>query len=179
MTEMNEGVNVPKSASPNVCSNHIWDCTPHPQKGGQSIDDHLARLDEAKKEGDPFEKRAVEHNRKDIHSGDDIGVEFRCKNKGCSATKEVDHITRSGPGGPITKIVQCKSDQSKVNGGKGVTIKPKQLREDRKLRDALDACQQGTGAKVQIEYKLEAGDAANAAADFLRKNEPPLIQMVQ
>lgn len=176
--EMNEGVNIPKPTSPNVRSNHAWDSTPHPQKGGLSVADHLARLAMAKKEGDPFEKRAVEHNRKDIHSGDDIGVEFRCKNQGCSATKEVDHITRSAPGGPITKIVQCKSDQSKVNGGKGVTIKPKQLREDRKLRDALNTSQQGSGATVQIEYKLEAGDAANAAADFLRKSEPPLIQMV-
>ena len=109
-----------------------------------SIDDKTAKLREGKKAGDDFEARCVGHNRSQIQDGADVNPSFRCKNEGCSATKEIDHVTRASPGGPITKIVQCKSDQSKLDPTKkGVIIKPSQLREDRKLKKSIDKCQEG------------------------------------
>jgi hypothetical protein len=130
------------------------------------------------KVGDYFEFYAIVHNESEIKSGDDISPDFRCKK--CGATKEVDHITRD-ENGNITKVVQCKSDHSKVAGGdseKGVIIKPKQLKEDRKLVAAINESQKNSGVLAQLEYKLEAGEAAEDAKIFLMKKNPPIVTFI-
>ncbi|NVB37396.1 hypothetical protein G6O69_06100 [Pseudenhygromyxa sp. WMMC2535] len=58
-----------------------------------------------------------------------------------------------------------------------MTIKPRQLKEDRKLKQAIDMCQKGA-PPVDIEYKLERGEAAEDAAEFLRKKQPPVVTFV-
>lgn len=130
------------------------------------------------KKGDLFEVSAITHNESDINSGDDISVDFRCKK--CGATKEIDHITRD-ENGKITKVVQCKSDYSKAAGGdseKGVLIKPKQLKEDRRLVAAINECQKDSGVVAQLEYKLEAGESALDAKTFLMKKNPPIVTLL-
>lgn len=175
MTQFGEGVSTPSMRNDkNNCGDHDWECHPIERKKS-NIDEVVIKLENGNKAGDKFEARCVKHNQNDIQSGEDIGAEFRCKN--CPATKEIDHVTRNKSNGAITKIVQCKSDQSKISGNKGVKIKPAQLREDRKLNLAISECQE-SDPPVEIEYKLEAGDAAQHAADFLKKKDPPIITFV-
>jgi len=161
--------------SSDSCKEHEYECTPIAKQDASTVADKAAELLNGPKAGDPFESRCVTHNQEDIQSASDIGCDFRCKN--CSLTKEVDHVTRDTPGGPIRKIVQCKSDQSKKDGAKGAIIKYKQLREDRKLREAIESCQPSE-PPPKIEYKLESGEAAQESANFLRKKDPPLITFV-
>ncbi|MCK5716891.1 MAG: hypothetical protein KAH77_05325 [Thiomargarita sp.] len=161
-----------------TCCHHEWACKPIPTSFG-SIADKMRQKLMSRKAGDPFEASAIAHNKVDIKDGNDISPDFRCKK--CDATKEVDHITRD-KNGNITKIVQCKSDHSQAVGGeskKGVIIKPKQLKEDRKLIVAINACQHKTGVIAYLEYKLESGVAAENAKTFLMKNNPPLVTMIK
>jgi len=158
--------------------NHEWNCNPLPTKNFGSIADKKLQKMVSHNAGDVFEMFAISHNEANIKSGNDLNPDFRCKK--CGATKEVDHITRDEKGN-ITKIVQCKSDYSKVAGGdseKGVIIKPKQLKEDRKLIAAINECQKDSNVVAQLEYKLEAGEAAQDAKAFLMKKNPPIVTIV-
>ena len=157
--------------------NHDWDCKPLPTNFGSIADKKLQKM-VSHKVGDLYEVSAITHNEADIKSGNDISPDFKCKK--CGATKEVDHITRD-ENGNITKVVQCKSDCSQGAGGdseKGVIIKPKQLKEDRKLIAAINECQKDSGVMAQLEYKLEAGEAAQDAKAFLMKKNPPIVTFV-
>jgi len=157
--------------------NHEWDCNPIPTSFGSIADKKLQKAVN-RKAGDSFELSAIAHNEAEIKSGNDISPDFRCKK--CGATKEVDHITRD-ENGNITKVVQCKSDYSQAAGGdseKGVVIKPKQLKEDRKLIAAINECQKDSGVVAQLEYKLEAGEAAKDAKAFLMKKNPPIVTIL-
>ncbi|BAP55292.1 hypothetical protein THII_0995 [Thioploca ingrica] len=160
--------------------NHEWECVPKATHHGENVEEVAKDKEEkCKKVGDPFEAQAIRHNKKDIKSGKDIGPDFKCKK--CPATKEVDHVTRDDQGN-ITKIVQCKSDQSKATGGdseKGVIIKPDQLREDRKLIESINECQKNSGVKTQLEYKLQKGESAKDAERFLKKKKPPIVTIIE
>lgn len=161
--------------SPAACGpkcNHDWDCKPIPRSPGKTTDEMIRKVGQKKDAGAAFEARAAGHNKANIKSGDDVSPDFECKK--CHDRKEVDHITRDANGN-ITKVVQCKSDQSKAAGGtsnKGVIIKPKQLREDCKVIDSINACQKNSGVQARLEYKLQAGAAADQAEKFLQKMTP-------
>ena len=169
----------PPSAPPSQARcDHEWDCEPV-SVGSDSLEEKKSKLSEGKKAGDLFELRAVQHNENEIKSGADVGAEFVCKK--CPATKEIDHLTRD-ENGHITGIVQCKSDQSKAAGGdseKGVKIKPKQLKEDRKALAAINERQKESGVEAKLEYKLEEGESAEQAKTFLMKKNPPIVTMVK
>jgi hypothetical protein len=161
-----------QGGSPPKCD-HDWECTPI-KRPSKSIDDVKKELQVGKKAGDPFEAAAVEHNRKQIADGSDVGANFRCKK--CKTTKEVDHVLKDSSGKTVG-IVQCKADFSAATG-KGVTIKPAQLKEDRKLVKSINECQKDSGVKAELTYKLQKGTAADKAAEFLMKEAPPNIVMV-
>jgi hypothetical protein len=176
-----EGVAQSSGDEGNICDDHDYECEPVAVGQGTTEEKAQNMIDNPKKDGDAFEGRALLHNKDDVNpDGTDAGCEFRCKKDNCSFTKEVDHVTRDGDGN-ITKIVQCKSDMSKVPGNegkKGVIIKPPQLKEDRKLAKQLSDCQKDSGVEVEVEYKLEQGEAANHAEAFLKKKAPPIVTQI-
>lgn len=158
--------------------NHDYDCEPIPRDGmaAKGIDGAIADKRSGPNAGDPFEARAIEHNRGQIADSKDISPDFKCKK--CKLRREVDHVTRDANGN-ITSVVQCKSDQSKVDPTKkGVIVTPKQLKETRKVAAAITACQADSGVECKVQYKLEAGAAAVEAEKFLLKSSPPVVTMV-
>ena len=157
---------------------HEYECKPIPREGQKEkgIDGAIADKRLGPNAGDPFEARAIEHNRAEIVDSADISPDFKCKK--CPLRREVDHVTRDA-NGQITKIVQCKSDQSKLDPTKkGVIVTPKQLKETRKVAAAVTACQTASGTECKVQYKLEGGAAAGEAAKFLLKSQPPIVTMV-
>jgi hypothetical protein len=157
---------------------HEYSCVPIPNKKnqGKSIDEAIQAKRDGKNAGDPFEARALEHNRAQVRSSDDISPDFQCKK--CGLRREVEHICRD-ENGNITQIVQCKSDQSKLDPTKkGVIVTPKQLKESRKVVAAVNECQQSSGVECKLEYKLEDGASGQKAKEFLEKKEPPTVTMV-
>ena len=159
----------PLPAASSKC-NHDWDCTPIPKK--------KKKKSSAGQAGDAFEKKALDHNKDDIKSEDDVNPSFDC-NK-CPTRKEVDHITRDDKGN-ITKVVEVKSDHSVAAGGasrKGININTKQLREGRKIVASINECQKDSGVEAKLEYKLEDGKAALEAEKFLLKKDPPIVTRI-
>jgi hypothetical protein len=61
---------------------------------------------------------------------------------------------------------------------KRTVIKPKQLKEDRRLVAAINECQKDSGVVAQLEYKLEAGESALDAKAFLMKKAPPIVTLL-
>jgi hypothetical protein len=161
--------------------NHEYDCKPilNKHNKGKTIDEAIDDKKAGKNAGDDFEARALVHNRNQIKSSDEISPYFKCKKEGCTLQREVDHITTDNNGN-ITKIVQCKSDQSKLDPTKkGVIVPPKQLKESRKLAAAVNECQKNTGVTCELEYKLEDTESGKKAKEFLEKKDPPRITMVK
>lgn len=173
---MPAGEGAAKSGGSEPKCDHEYDCKPVAEKSGKSIDEKVAdKRANTTNAGFPFEAKAIEHNKADIQSGDDVSCSFKCKK--CPLSREVDHITRDSSGN-ITKVVQCKSDQGTAAGTKGVIVDAKQLKESRKVVKAINECQKDSGVEAKLEYKLEAGDAANEAEKFLKKSSPPIVTMV-